>query len=94
MAEHSTTQTQSYLVKLMVREKARSAFNTLHQKNILSLHRQSGWHSVECAFHSLEEARGNLMQWGGAIRILEPEPLRLNMLDYAEQFLLANHWNK
>jgi len=28
--------------------------------------------------------------WGGAIRIIEPETLRLGMVDFAEQFLISN----
>ena len=84
-------QTQHFEVTILLRQKAKSAFMSLQQKNIKSISKQpDSWHTVVCAFHNLEEARSSLLQWGGAIQILEPEPLRLNMIDYAQQFLKTN----
>ncbi|MEE4193676.1 MAG: WYL domain-containing protein [Anaerolineae bacterium] len=84
-------QTKNFQVKLLLRSNAKSAFFATQQENIQSIDPIAGdWIPLICAFHGLDEARKVLLGWGGAIRIVEPEVLRLTMVDYAEQILQAN----
>jgi predicted DNA-binding transcriptional regulator YafY len=46
-----------------------------------------GWITMELPFESLWAARNRLLDFGGAVEVLEPEPLRLNIIDYAQQIL-------
>ncbi len=46
-----------------------------------------GWITVELPFESLWAARDRLLGFGGAVEVLEPEPLRLTVIDYAQQIL-------
>jgi len=46
---------------------------------------EEGWIALELCFESLEQARGRLLGLGGAIEVLEPEPLRLSIADYGCQ---------
>jgi predicted DNA-binding transcriptional regulator YafY len=46
------------------------------------------WAEVDLAFSSYEAARQNLMGLGRGIEVLDPEVLRLGMIDYARQILL------
>jgi predicted DNA-binding transcriptional regulator YafY len=46
-----------------------------------------GWITAELPFESLWTARERLLGFGGAIEVLEPEPLRLSLIDYAQQIL-------
>jgi predicted DNA-binding transcriptional regulator YafY len=46
-----------------------------------------GWIRVQLPFESLWAARNRLLDFGGAVEVLEPEPLRLNIIDYAQQIL-------
>jgi predicted DNA-binding transcriptional regulator YafY len=39
------------------------------------------------SFESFEAARRELLGWGGAVEVLEPESLRLSLADYARQVL-------
>lgn len=48
-----------------------------------------GWALVSMLFTSFFEARGTLLNWGQAAQVIEPEPLRRSVLDYAEQIILA-----
>jgi predicted DNA-binding transcriptional regulator YafY len=45
------------------------------------------WIAVEWAFESLVEARGRLLTLGGAVKVLEPLPLRRAMADYGQQIV-------
>jgi len=44
-----------------------------------------GWTVLELAFESFEQARGRILSFGGAVEVLEPEHLRLSVLDFAQQ---------
>ncbi len=48
---------------------------------------EKGRITVELPFESLEEARARLLGLGRAIEVLEPEPLRLSIMDHAAQIL-------
>jgi predicted DNA-binding transcriptional regulator YafY len=44
-------------------------------------------------FETLEQARRHILGFGAAIEVLEPEPLRLSVIDFARQiaeFYLAD----
>ena len=85
------SQTKNYVVKILLRSTAKLTFLSRYQKNIQSIsNEENNWYELICTFQNLEEARASLIHWGGAIRIIAPEPLRLSMLDYAEQFLKTN----
>lgn len=45
------------------------------------------WLEMELLFDTFEEARGKLLAFGGAIKVLEPSALRYSMMDYAEQVI-------
>jgi predicted DNA-binding transcriptional regulator YafY len=44
-----------------------------------------GWIPAELTFNSFWESRMNILNMGRDIEILEPEPLRLSVIDFAEQ---------
>ncbi len=51
-------------------------------------HRDTGsWIKLTLAFESLEEARAQLLAFGGAIEVLAPRALRAAVADYAAQIL-------
>jgi predicted DNA-binding transcriptional regulator YafY len=43
---------------------------------------------LEIGFEYLEEARSQLLGWGGAVEVIEPLGLRLSMADFARQALM------
>lgn len=45
------------------------------------------WTVITLTFESLEEARGRLLALGRAVEVLEPEPLRLSLIDFARQIV-------
>jgi predicted DNA-binding transcriptional regulator YafY len=44
-----------------------------------------GWITLTLAFETLEQARSHILGFGAAIEVLEPEPLRLSVIDFAQQ---------
>jgi predicted DNA-binding transcriptional regulator YafY len=46
-----------------------------------------GWYVTNLHFETLEEARKNLLNFGGAAEVLEPHALRKSIPDYAAQIL-------
>lgn len=48
---------------------------------------ERGWLTIELTFESFEDARQRILGFGGAGEVLEPLPLRVSILDYAEQIL-------
>ena len=44
-----------------------------------------GWSVLELSFESFEDARARLLSFGGGAVVLEPEELRLSVLDFARQ---------
>lgn len=44
-----------------------------------------GWRTVKLYFDTLEMARERLLIYGGAVEVLQPEPLRRSIADYAAQ---------
>ncbi len=46
---------------------------------------ERGWLPLTLNFESLETARDRLLAFGRALEVLEPEPLRLSLIDVAEQ---------
>jgi predicted DNA-binding transcriptional regulator YafY len=46
-----------------------------------------GWMTLELTFETLEAARSRLLAFGGAIKVVEPEALRLSLADYARQII-------
>ena len=47
-----------------------------------------GWVRLRLTFESFESARERILGFGRAIEVLEPEPLRKSVIDYAQQILL------
>ena len=50
---------------------------------------EDGWIATTLSFESFESARSLLLSFGRAVVVLEPEPLRLSILDYARQTIHA-----
>ncbi len=48
---------------------------------------EHGWLQLTLTFESLEAARDRLLDFGRAVEVLEPEPLRLSLIDVAEQIV-------
>ncbi len=48
---------------------------------------QDGWGRLTLAFESFFEARTRLLGLGRAVEVLEPEPLRLSLVDFAGQIV-------
>jgi predicted DNA-binding transcriptional regulator YafY len=46
---------------------------------------QAGWVTLTLAFESLESARERILGLGSAVEVLEPEALRMSVMDYAAQ---------
>jgi predicted DNA-binding transcriptional regulator YafY len=46
---------------------------------------EDGWQTCELYFESLPEARRCVLSLGGAVEVLEPEPLRRSVADFAAQ---------
>jgi predicted DNA-binding transcriptional regulator YafY len=46
-----------------------------------------GWVTLTLPFETFEEARGRILGFGRAVEVLEPEPLRLSVIDFARQIL-------
>lgn len=46
---------------------------------------QKGWIGIILTYESFEEARTNILGFGCAAEIIEPTPLRMSVIDYAEQ---------
>ncbi len=46
-----------------------------------------GWITLTLPFETLEEARVRILGFGRAIEVLEPEALRLSVIDFAEQIV-------
>jgi len=44
-----------------------------------------GWVTLDLPFESFATARTRLLGLGRAVEVLEPEPLRKSMIDFAEQ---------
>jgi predicted DNA-binding transcriptional regulator YafY len=49
----------------------------------------AGWITVTLAFETLEDARAHILAQGGALEVLEPQALRLSVIDSAHQTLAA-----
>jgi hypothetical protein len=46
-----------------------------------------GWLQITLPFESLEAARDRILGFGRAVEVLEPEPLRRSIIDYAKQIV-------
>jgi predicted DNA-binding transcriptional regulator YafY len=44
-----------------------------------------GWIQLSISYDSLEAARDRILGFGSAVEVLEPEPLRKSIIDYADQ---------
>jgi hypothetical protein len=47
----------------------------------------AGWVTSTLIFDTFEDARENILAFGIAIEVLDPEPLRLSVIDYAKQIV-------
>ena len=45
------------------------------------------WHTMTIHFETFEEARQQLLNFGGAVKIIEPQSLRRSVQDFAEQIV-------
>lgn len=89
--EDSRRQQQHFPVILQLHNSAMPYFeNRFHNRIESARLINEQWTECRCHFDDYNHARGSLISWGGAIRIIEPETLRLGMIDFAEQFLTAN----
>jgi len=48
---------------------------------------EEGWVTAILPFDTFEDARQNILNLGRAIEVLEPEPLRLSVIDFAHQIV-------
>jgi len=46
---------------------------------------EHNWRTLELPFESFYSARGWLLSFGNAVEVLEPQPLRLSLIDFARQ---------
>ena len=89
--EESRRQQQRFAVTLQLHVNAMATFENRFHNHIQSVQSiNERWTECRCLFDDYNHARGSLLAWGGAIRIIEPETLRLGMIDFAEQFLKSN----
>jgi len=51
----------------------------------LNQHQTEQWITLTLPFITFNQARRRIMSWGGDVEVLEPLPLRLSVLDYAQQ---------
>jgi hypothetical protein len=89
--EESRRQQHRFPVSLHLHNSAMPTFENRFHNQIQSMQPiNEQWTEYRCLFDDYNQARGSLLIWGGAIRIIEPETLRLGMVDFADQFLTAN----
>ena len=50
-----------------------------------------GWHNLIMHFETFEAARKRLLNFGGAVEVLEPEALRRSVQDFAKQIIKTYH---
>lgn len=50
----------------------------------------NGWMDCQLRFEHLFSARAWILSWGGVVKVISPEPLRLSLLDFASQTIEAN----
>jgi hypothetical protein len=43
------------------------------------------WSTWQLVFRSFDEARGRILALGGAVEVVEPLPLKLSVIDFAQQ---------
>lgn len=46
-----------------------------------------GWQTMTIHFETFEEARKQLLNFGGAVEVIEPQSLRRSVQDFAEQIV-------
>ena len=46
---------------------------------------QGGWITANLQFETFESARNRILGYGRAVEVLEPEALRLSIIDFASQ---------
>ena len=67
---------------------------TMHDKIAQAVPDAQGWITLELPFETLEAARERILGLGSAVEVLEPEPLRRSVLDFAEQTVALYAENK
>jgi predicted DNA-binding transcriptional regulator YafY len=50
-----------------------------------SKHNDQGWIELTLSFETLEQARDRILDFGRAVEVIEPEALRLSIIDFASQ---------
>lgn len=80
---HLVTDNPVYSVKVRVRSQLVPFLTEWHPET----KQNNDWETGMLYFESFERARARLLSYGGAVEILEPEALRLCVLDYAQQIL-------
>lgn len=59
--------------------------SVLMEEAEMSEERETGWSRWRLVFTGFDEARGRILALGRAVEVLEPLPLRLSIIDYAQQ---------
>lgn len=94
-AEYEQNQ-QAFLVTLRVSPELREMLPLYFGHQVTELARRAGpisspdeqgWVTLTLSFESFEAARDRVLGFGGAAEVLEPEALRLSVLDYARQVI-------
>ena len=52
-----------------------------------SLKSKTGWKKLKVYFNNLHDARKTILGYGNAVEVIEPESLRLSIMDHAQQVL-------
>ena len=47
----------------------------------------AGWVITELPFETFDDARKQILDFGRAVEVLEPEPLRQSVIDFAQQIV-------
>ncbi len=71
------------LARQLLREDNRPSIEVLQPAD------EQGWVSVQLSFESLETARTQILGYGGAIEVIQPQALRLSVIDFAAQIRAA-----
>ncbi len=91
-AEYEWNQ-RAYLVKLRVSPDLIRLLPLYFGRQVLEQLSQAGppdaegWLTITLPFESLEAARGQILDIGASAEVIEPEPLRCSLVDFAEQIV-------
>ena len=79
----------SFTVEAQIAASLKPHLQSYIRKDIGSQANGGDAHYVILEFTTFEDARAKILGWGGAVRVVYPEALRLSIIDFARQVLMT-----